>query len=522
MARGSSSAHLYRLGTGTVLFVTAALILGVGSATAVQSGGQGGGLTPPSWSDFDGDGFADLAIGAPGDSVDGRAGAGSVTVLYGTATGLTAAGSQLWTQNSTGILDSSEPNDGFGTALAAGDFNRDGYADLAVGVPREDIMFNGTLRTDAGTVHLIYGSAQGLTEAGDRFCCPPVAGAGNLAGSAVAALDCRGPTPNPPTDGFPELAIGNPGAEPGGGSVSIFFWDTVNFAKVSERDEFQDGAHLGASLAAGRFGGSTGDDLAMGEPDYDLTGANNAGRVLVWKQPCTIGGPDPFAINMSTGQVPGEPAGGDGFGFSLAAGPADIPGDDLIFIGVPFDDLRGPIGEGPRVNGGSVYRCNGLGGCVAWFEGFSGWPDAIESGDLFGWSIAVGELGRGTGGDVVVGVPGEAVAGHEGAGAVDVLYRDGTSQRWTENSNGIPNSAQAGENFGRALASVNWGSGAMMDVAIGVPDQVFGGLEDIGSVHVLYGSSNGLTASNDDYWHRSVSGVAGNEGVDDRFGAALR
>ena len=50
-------------------------------------------------SDFNGDGRADLAIGVIG---DGHRFAGAVNVLYGSATGLTAAGDQLWTLDSPG------------------------------------------------------------------------------------------------------------------------------------------------------------------------------------------------------------------------------------------------------------------------------------------------------------------------------------------------------------------------------------------------------------------------------------
>ena len=67
---------------------------------------------------------------------------GSVNVIYGSSKGLSAVAlpgdgkaDQRWTQAiSTGI----EPYDAFGYSLATGDFNNDGFADLAVGVPFED------------------------------------------------------------------------------------------------------------------------------------------------------------------------------------------------------------------------------------------------------------------------------------------------------------------------------------------------------------------------------------------------
>ena len=76
--------------------------------------------------DFNGDGFDDLVVGAPyEDVVTGgvnNANAGTVTVIYGSATGLTAAGNQVWTQDSAGMLDVVEAGDIFGYALAVGDF----------------------------------------------------------------------------------------------------------------------------------------------------------------------------------------------------------------------------------------------------------------------------------------------------------------------------------------------------------------------------------------------------------------
>ncbi|MBD2683273.1 MULTISPECIES: FG-GAP repeat protein [Nostoc] len=74
-------------------------------------------------------------------------------------TGLTSAGNQLWHQDSPGIEGVANASDGFGSSLKAGDFNNDGFADLAIGVPGEDVG----LISNAGTVNILYGSATGLT-----------------------------------------------------------------------------------------------------------------------------------------------------------------------------------------------------------------------------------------------------------------------------------------------------------------------------------------------------------------------
>ena len=93
-------------------------------------------------------------------------GTGGVHVIYGSANGLTGTGSQFWTQNSTGIVDESEVEDFFGLSLAAANFGKSTHADLAIGVPLEDL---GTSSPDAGAVHVTYGSANGLTGTGSQL-----------------------------------------------------------------------------------------------------------------------------------------------------------------------------------------------------------------------------------------------------------------------------------------------------------------------------------------------------------------
>jgi hypothetical protein len=108
--------------------------------------------------DFNGDGFDDLAIGVPNDEVAGVFNAGSVQIIYGSASGLVVAGNQRLTQNSQDVPDDVEESDRFGSALAWGDFNGDGFSDLAIGCSLEDV---GDL-INAGSVTVLYGTALGL------------------------------------------------------------------------------------------------------------------------------------------------------------------------------------------------------------------------------------------------------------------------------------------------------------------------------------------------------------------------
>ena len=88
--------------------------------------------------DFDGDGYADLAAGVPFEDVRGVTDAGAVQVLYGSAGGVSAR-DQLWHQGKKGVKGALEKGDRFGEVLACGDFDGDGSADLAVGMPYEDV-----------------------------------------------------------------------------------------------------------------------------------------------------------------------------------------------------------------------------------------------------------------------------------------------------------------------------------------------------------------------------------------------
>ena len=105
-------------------------------------------------------GTATSAIGIPnwdsGSVTDG----GAVLILHGSSSGLTGVvDDDLIFQGLAGVVDGTfESDDRFGEALAVGDFDDDGYDDLLVGVPGEDLSGG----ADAGAVHVFYGSASGL------------------------------------------------------------------------------------------------------------------------------------------------------------------------------------------------------------------------------------------------------------------------------------------------------------------------------------------------------------------------
>ena len=100
--------------------------------------------------DFNRDGRDDLAISAPAESLSGGDIAGVVHLLNGSAAGLTATGNRMWSQDSTNVGGVSHQYGFFGGVLAAGDFDGDGAADLAIGSSFDD---PGVL--DAGSVNVL-------------------------------------------------------------------------------------------------------------------------------------------------------------------------------------------------------------------------------------------------------------------------------------------------------------------------------------------------------------------------------
>ncbi|KES06759.1 alpha integrin [Streptomyces toyocaensis] len=388
-------------------------------------------------SDHNRDGLADLVAGTP----KALSGAGSVTVVPGGVDGPVSGAASTLSQNSTGVSGNNENGDAFGTSTAWGDVNGDGHADLAIGAPGEDhtyadrgsvvVMYGPALNTGFGyTTSGVTGSGAKLGSAvavgdfnGDGKADVFAAGSGNggnwnarhtdgatkygtLTGStgSLSYLDAASGDFN--RDGYGDVALNY--RDTGGiGRVVRFAGSASGLAKVGVIS-----VKGGRSIAAGDFNGNGYDDIVIGQPYTAESGSASGGQITM-----LLGTSSGFTttgmrtIHQDTSGVPGGGEAGDALGISVSAG--DFNGDGYA------DVLAGALGEDltrdgvNRKDAGSaiLFRgsSSGISGSGSLFvsQDTSGIPGATESGDRFGSAVSLTDLSGYGRADLTFGAEGE-------------------------------------------------------------------------------------------------------------------
>lgn len=527
--------------------------------------------------DFNGDGYADLAVGVPSENVGSVDNAGAVNVIHGSSTGLsaTAKPDQVWSQASGGINDNPEQGDMFGASLAHGDYNNDGYSDLAVGTPGEDVGSSAV--NSAGGVAVIYGSTSGLKSSAaadgsgrtDQFWHQNVAGiedsaqAGDQYGHSLAAGDFNG-------DGYDDLATGIIG-EDGSGAVAIIYGSSSGLSASAVRvdsiirqaiGDNEDQDLFGWSLAAGDFDNDAFSDLAIGVPSEDASvSVTDVGALHILEG-------SPSGISTASRAIYGQGAdgiedlqeSGDGFGRALAVGDYNADEIDDLAVGVPFEDIVTQDDDAGAVN--AIYGSSGGLSSTAQGDG-SGMADqfwhqfdpseipvtqtqeglivviqhpAAQLKDEYGSALTAGDFDGDGDSDLAVGVPGESVAGIEQAGSANMLYGSEElglqdqaphDQNWHQNSSGVQDMVEAEDRFGNALTAGDFNNDGYCDLAIGVAAENIGGISDAGAVNVIYGSPTTLRATasgttpEDQFWSQNTKAVDETSESGDSFGSSL-
>jgi FKBP-type peptidyl-prolyl cis-trans isomerase len=314
--------------------------------------------------DFNRDHTTDLAIGAPKENIAEFTSAGAVHVIYNNGRGLRSTGDQMWDQDNLGSNGAIAANNLFGSALAAGDFDADGYRDLAIGAPGQTIKVSGTDNASAGQVNIMYGTRAGLGTANNqKWIASDLQGIVNIGAEFGFSLS----TGDINNDSRSDLAIGSPGENiPAVGSAAaksivgavhvmlggssrltatgnqIFHENTTGIATTP-----LEGDRFGDTVAFGRLNSDRTDDLAITVPGATVSTKTDAGSIrLLFSTGTALGTTGSQLITQNTSGVIGFGADdNEKFGSSIAVGDFNNDGLPDIAVETPGEvDLGGASG----------------------------------------------------------------------------------------------------------------------------------------------------------------------------------
>ncbi|MFJ5550654.1 FG-GAP and VCBS repeat-containing protein [Streptomyces sp. NPDC093225] len=419
-------------------------------------------------SDFNGDGYEDFVTSAPAATIGGKAGAGYVAVVPGGPNGLVTAQRKVISQATAGVPGDPGTADNFGYALATGDFNGDGYDDLAVGTPYDRVGATPS-SGDPGSVTVLYGSAAGLVKAARTM------GTSKHLGIGLTAADMDG-------NGRPEV-VASEHRVPGYGGLNRYTVPKGGTALTKTADSTSWGEY---GLAAGDVDGDGKDDVAaqfVALGDVPVLSVFHGGKLdddVAW-EPQEWGGAD------------------------TAMGDLDRDGKAEVVVGRPYSTRRAEGGDVAVWKGRSTGLTDLATRIIT--QATAGVPDIAEEGDRFGDSVALGDVNGDGHLDLAVGVPGENSGDVLDTGSVTVLRGSATGivtatdgVVLTQNSAGVPGSSELQDKFGWTVGLRDYTKDGKAELAVSATGEnntdtqqwpYFGD----GAVTVLRGSVTGTTAT---------------------------
>ena len=479
--------------------------------------------------DVNGDGFAEVVVGEPGNA----GGRGSVHVFYGSRRGLVvdatgaARNDQYLAQDTPGVPGRAEAGDAVGTATVLADLNGDGCADLAVGSPGEN--------TRSGWVQVFFGSPTGLRTSGVQgLVLSGLPGAPGGApdqelGDTLAAGDLDG-------DGIDDLVAGVSGLRVGGkasaGGVAVVHGGTTGLqlrrSALLTRDTpgipgaAEEYGAFGVAVATGDFDGDGTSELAVGSTN------GLSGGAVQWVARTATGFRGGVPIGPATAGMPGEAYRFCAFGFVLAGGDVHGDGRDDLAVADPAFGCRD---EETEFGMGAVVLLPGSSSGLTtarsqlWTQSSPGVQGAARLGNVFGESLAMAPLDRGATDDLAIGAPGDTRGGSVSVllgGSTGLTTAGAGGTRYTQSTAGIPGTAETADSFGDVVTAAFLRSRTQATLVIGVPGEDVGRIADAGSITQLGIGGAGPDPTGSNTITADTAGVQGKARTNERFGDGTR
>ena len=409
--------------------------------------------------DVNGDGFSDVIVGAPYYDNSGM-NEGRAFVYHGSFSGLGTA----WT------VEGDQEFARFGRSVStAGDVNGDGYSDIIV----SDFNYNELGHNYMGRATVFEGSASGLS--GDANWTAEFDQEGARFGHSVStAGDVNG-------DGCSDVIVGAPyydNGETNEGRVFVYHGSVTGLSATANWtvESDQEDALFGNCVStAGDVNGDGYSDVIIGASDYD-NGDTDEGRAFVYHGSTS-------GLSTTANWTAESDQADASMGHSVSTA-GDINGDGYsdVIVGAPDYD-NGDTREGRAyVYHGSI---SGLSATAAWTA------ESDQEGARFGHSVSTAGDVNGDGcSDVIVGAP-YYDNGETNEGRVFVYHGSVTglsaTAAWTAESD------QANANFGYSVSMAGDVNGdSHSDVIVGAYRY---GYFDDGWAYVYHGSTSGLSTT---------------------------
>ncbi len=324
--------------------------------------------------DVNGDGYYDVIVGAPRYTSDASM-EGRVYLFYGNISGPSTVPDWL-------VDPTNQSYSYFGSSVASGDINGDGFLDIIIGAPGWD-----EADTNEGRVYVYYGSSSGPSSAPD-WIADPVNQKDAYFGSSVSSGDVNG-------DGFSDIIIGADewdGEAINEGRVYVYYGSPSGPSAVPDwtaDPTDQQGASFGTSITSADINGDGYDDIIIGAPYWNGE-ATDEGRVYVY-----LGSPSGPA---NTPDWFNDPADQRAY-FGQAVSSGDVNGDGFsdVIIGANF-------WSGEATYEGRIYlylgSTSGLSSVPEWMD-----DPTNQFNSNFGQSLASGNVNGDNYFDIIVGAP---------------------------------------------------------------------------------------------------------------------